>query len=316
MTKLLTYVRPVKAADSMDALVDELQKAVSDPADVIKAGFAPVPYCFGFQPSSKHADQVQAFSGLLGMSAITRMFASINLITGRQAKKITAVPSLKDPEEYVDGFNEQAEAAIKSVTAGPLTQIYNSSENNITRTEEQQLKRSDIHNFVLPRIFGGVPGITKAHMTQLDTVLTDLVTALKPLTVTPTDTQPVIKQVIFINYVNATDITGTGDVFVIEPICRMVTLTLQSDEWTNALLKPGFLKKNEKINFGMTTTTMNMKMDATKWAASKSRYEQVVKTAVSDEPALKKILDNGGIEGFGRATCMVLSLDPVKPSDD
>jgi hypothetical protein len=307
-TQLDTTKQPsgaVKETDNMDSLVYELQKAIEQPEEVVDAGYAPVPYFFAFQPSSKYADQRQAFNGLLGMNAITRMFAAINIVTARKAQEQNNGYSITKPAEYISSFNEGTEATIKALTVGPLSTFYDGSSGGSTQTEDQSLKRSDIHNFVLTRIFGGLSQISKNQMKDLDKLLTDLVSMLKPYKAGSATDQSLLKHVVLINYIKATDITGNGSVFVIEPYTRMVALTIKAQEWTTALQKPGFLKKNEKIKFSMTTTISDLKLDEAKYRANKARYEQAMKLTVGDQPDLKKIIDEGGIEAYGHKTSYV-----------
>lgn len=297
----------------MDSLVYELQKAIRQPEEVVEDGFAPVPYFFGFQPAAKYPDQRQAFDGLLGMAAICRMFAAINIVTARKAQDQNNGYSLSKSAEYVSSFNEGAEATIKALTVGPLASFYDNTIGGSVQTEDQTMKRSDIHAFVLSRVFGGLSQIGKSEMKSLDKLLTDLVSALKPFKAGSTTDQSTLKHVVVINYIKATDITGTGSVFVIEPFTRMVAVSLKAQEWFNALHKPGFLGKNEKIKFSMTTTITDLKLNEAKYQANKGRYEQAMKLTVGDSPELKGIIDQGGIEAYGHKTSYVW---PVETSDD
>ncbi|KAH7153631.1 hypothetical protein EDB81DRAFT_758574 [Dactylonectria macrodidyma] len=297
---------PVESMDSMDTVAIELEKAVAEPSATVKNGYAPAPFMFGFEPSAKYPDQRQAFSQLLGMSGITRMFAAINTVSARGARKQTEPYSLHVPKEYVAAFNEGTEATIKALTIGPLAGFYDSTMGGSTQTEELLLKRSELHPLVLRQIFSGLSPVTAKHLDDLDDVLTDFVAMLKPYQCTPTADQSTLKHVILINYIRATDISGGGSMFVIDAFTRMVSLTLKAEEWSVALRKPGILKRNEKIKFSITTTIAEMKLDGGKYQANKEKYEQALEMMIGDQADLKKIIKKGGLEAFGRETSIVL----------
>lgn len=289
----------------MENLVSELKRAISNPDQVVKAGFAPAPYFFGFEPSAKKTNESQAFSRLMGMSAVARMFAAVNIVATRQMQKQTEPYSIAKPEEYVAAFNDGTEATIKALTAGPLAGFYDSSSGGSTQREQQTLERSEIHKFVLSRIFGGLYQISKENLEKdLDQVLTQFVAQLKPFKACPATEHPALKHVILVNYVKTTDLSGSGTVLIVEAYTRMVTLTIEVGDWLSALQKPkpGLFRRSEKINFSMTTTVVEMKLNEAKYEANKPRYEQTLRLMVGDQPGLKKILDRGGLEAYGRET--------------
>ncbi|KAI8947101.1 hypothetical protein F4801DRAFT_562255 [Xylaria longipes] len=296
---------PVKTADSMDTVAFEIKRAVSKPEEVVKDGLAPVPYIFGFEPGAKNSDQYHAFCRLLGMAAVVRMFAAVNIVTTRQTNKQPEPYSLTKPEEYPAAFKEVTDATIKALTVGPLASLYDSSSGGSTQTEEQVLERSEIHKFVLSRVFGGLSQVSKKQLEHdLDRVLTQFVTQLKPFRATPEVDQDILKHVILINYARTTDLTGNGTVLVVDAYTRMVTLTMKVQDWFAALQKPKavLFKKPEKINFKMTTTVVDMKLNDAKYTASKGKYEQALKMMVDGHPELQQILDRGGLEAYGRET--------------
>jgi len=255
------------------------------------------------------------------MSAVIRMFAAMNIVTARKARKQEQAYSITKPNEYLEAFNEGTDATVAAITRGPLAGFYGSSGGGTTQTENVQLKRSELHKFVLPRIFGGLSQIGPDQMKALDVALTHFVSLLKPYkaasSTDPDDTttaltttterppQPQLKHVVLIQYVRATDITGSGDVFVYDACTRMVNISIGVDDWSTALRKPGFLSKNEKIKFTMARTTVDFKLDEAKFSAAKPKYEQAMKLTVDGHDDMKKIMDEGGLEGFGRATCTV-----------
>lgn len=301
----LEFSSPVKTADSMDTLAFEIKRAVSKPDEVMKDGLAPVPYIFGFEPGAKNSDQEHAFCGLLGMAAVVRMFAAVNIVATRQTNKQPEPYSLAKPKEYPAAFKEVTDATIKALTAGPLASFYDSSSGGSTQAEEQVLERSEIHKFVLSRVFGGLSQVSKKQLEQdLDHVLTQFVTQLKPFKATPEVDQDILKHVILINYVRTTDLTGNGTVLVVDAYTRMVTLTIKVHDWFSALQKPktGLFKRPEKINFRMTTTVVDMKLNDAKYKANKGKYEQTLKMMVDGDPELQQILDRGGLEAYGRET--------------
>lgn len=298
--------RPVKTKDSMQLVGDELRKDVTEPNASVEDGIAPAPFMIGLEPSAKYPDQRDAFTQLLGMAGITRMFAALNIVSARRARKQTEPYSLNKPEEYVSAFNEGTDAAIKALTVGPLAGFYDATLGGTTQTEEILVKRSELHDFVLRRIFSGLVSVGKTQMDELDNILTDFVASLKSYKCTPTADQPTLNHVILINYIRATDISGGGNVFVIDPYTRMVSLSIKADEWAVALRKPGILKRNEKIKFGMTTTITELKLDKAKYVANKDRYEQALQVMIGNQDDLKKITNKGGVEAFGRETSLVL----------
>lgn len=294
--------------DEMDNLALQLKETISEPIAVIKSGRAPVPFFFAFEPSAKYPDRLQAFAGLMGGSALIRMFAAMNVIGTRKSLEQTKAYTIKNPEEYVAAFNEKTEATIKAMTVGPLATMYRQADGGSTQKGEQLLKRSELHDFVLPRIFGGLAQISKKHMGDLDDVLTRFVASLKSFKVTPTSDQPQLKHVVLINYIKTTDITGDGSLFVTEAYTRMVILTIKAEDWSLALQKPSKLnplKKDERINFNMTVTIVDYKFDEARYQANKPKFEQVLKTMVDSEPELKKITGSGGLGAYGWKTCTV-----------
>lgn len=291
----------------MDSLVHELEEAISDPETIVKDGHAPVPFFFAFEPAAEHPRQQQAFAALLGMSAVIRMFAGLNIISARKAREHSAPYFINKPKEYVTAFAEKTDAVVKTLTQGPLTSLYSSMDGGSTQTEHQSLKRADLHDFVLPRIFGGLSQVSEDDMQQLDDQLTEFVRLLKPLKVQPAADQPTLDHVILLNYIRVTDLTGSGDALIVEPYTRMVNLSIKAEDWSHALQKPGYLKRNEKINFSMTTTTTEYKLDEARYRASKAKWEQALQIMVSENADLKGIIDHAGIEAFGRKTCTVFS---------
>lgn len=144
----------------MGSVAIELRKASADPDSVIEAGYAPSPFIFGFQPPENEPGQKEVFSQLLGASSLVRMFAALGITYARNLRKQDEPYSLANHAEYVAAFNEEAEATTRALTQGPLAELYDSSAGGSTQTEEVLLKRSELHSFVLPRIFGGLSCVT------------------------------------------------------------------------------------------------------------------------------------------------------------
>ncbi|GAB0137518.1 hypothetical protein EsDP_00005778 [Epichloe bromicola] len=303
------------SSDSMDMVAVELQRAIAEPTATIKHGQAPSSFIFGLEPSPKEDDQVKAFSQLLGMSAVVRMFAAVNTVAARGSRKQSKPYSLSKSGDYVAAFNEGTDAVIKALTVGPLAQFYDCSTGGSTQTESFTLKRTELHPLILKRVFSGLASITDEHMKDLDRVLTEFVSALKPYECDPTDDQPNLNHVVLINYIRATDLTGGGHVFVVEPFVRRVYISLKSQEWATALEKPGSFGRNEKIKFRIETTVTEMKLDGPKYQANKAKYEQVLQLMTSNKRDLEKILKKGGLEAFGRKTCFLLPAEEDKTED-
>ncbi|KAI0436577.1 hypothetical protein F4803DRAFT_541766 [Xylaria telfairii] len=301
---------PVKTTDSMGSLASEIKRAVSQLEEVVKNGLAPVPYIFGFEPGAGNSDQDHAFYGLLGMASVIRMFAAVNIVATRQTNDRIEPYSLTKPEEYPAAFQEVTDETIKALTTGPLATFYDLSSGGWTQTEDLLLERSQIHRFVLSRVFGGLSQVTQEQLDHdLDHVLTQFVAQMKPFKATPQVDQDTIKHVVLINYVRSTDLTGSGTVFIVDAYTRMVTLEIRIHDWFTALQKPktGLFKWPEKISFKMTTTVVDMKLNDAKYLANKDRYEQTLKMMVDGYPELQEILDRGGLEAYGRETSHILS---------
>jgi hypothetical protein len=164
----------------MDDLALQLKDAVTDATDVIGTRRPPVPFFFGFELSIQNSEQHRAFSGLVGATALIRMFSAKNIIAMRKSCKQSRPYSLGELNEFVTAFNETAEATMKALTAGPLSTMYKKADTGSTQTEEQLLERADLHAFVLLRIFGGLNQIKKQYMADLEKVLTRFVESFKP----------------------------------------------------------------------------------------------------------------------------------------
>jgi hypothetical protein len=321
----------------MDDLALALKDAATDADDVIKSGRPPAPFLVGFEPSEELTKGHSKFQSLVGVSALIRMFSAMNTVAMRKSRGEDGTPpSLGDPAKFICALNDMAEATVKALTAGPLVGIYRQTGNGSTQTEEQLLKRSDLHGFVLPRIFGGIRSITKTHMEELDKVLTTFVSSIRPFKVTIpsvdasdvkddesllTDsttvktatiaaTDHLIKFVVLIHHVRTTDITGDGTIVVCEPMTRMVNLNIRAKDWPIALHKPSKLdlfRKNEKVAFKMTTTILDFKLDEQKFIAAKSKFEIALKMMVGKDPTLAKIVEQDGLAGYGRQTCTIFA---------
>lgn len=289
----------------MNSLTVELEEAISEPDEILKDGHAPVPFFFAFEPAAENPIQQESFAALLGMSAVIRMFAGLDIISTRKARHQSTPYSITKPEEYVSAFAEKMDATVKALTQGPLTAFYQ-LDGGTTQSEHQSLTHADLHPFVLQRIFGGLSQVGEDAMKELDHQLTHFVALLNPFKVQPAADQPTLSHVILVNYVRVTDITGSGNALIIEPYTRMVNLSIKTADWSHALQKPGYFQRKQKINFSMTTTTTEFKLDKGRYQANKARYEQALQLMVSEDPDLKQIIDDGGIEEFGRKTCTVL----------
>lgn len=317
-----------------------LKDAASDSNDVIKSGRPPVPFIVGIEPLKDNAEGYVQFQSLVGVSSLVRMFAAMNSVAIRKSRGDNGTsPSLGDPTKYINALNDTAEATVKALTAGPLAGMYQPLDNGSTQTEEQLLKRADIHSFVLPRIFGGLPSITKEHMEDLDDILTKFVASIKPFkisipsgdasddkdnqhpqtastTITTAATvapDHLIKFVVLIHHVKTTDVTGDGAVLICEPMTRMVNLSIRVEDWARALQKPGkldLLRRNEKVALKLTTTIVEMRLDEKKFIAAKPKFETALKMMVGKDPALTKIVEEDGLVGYGRETCNIYETGP------
>ncbi|KAK4174153.1 hypothetical protein QBC36DRAFT_334304 [Triangularia setosa] len=248
----------VRAQDSMGDLKLHLREVIAEPTDLIKKGTAPPPYFFAFEPSGRSQEQAQKFAALLGGSALARIFAGMNLVrsnpdhSGGDETSTTRHYSLSNPREYVAAFNEKTEAAINAFTKGPLASMYRPCDGGATASQDLECTRAELHDMVLPRIFGGLDQVGKAHLAELDKVLTRFTAALKPFQVSTTsDSQdghegyggsqplPELKHAVVVNYVKSIDITGgSGGIYVHKPYTRVAIFSVKPQHWASALQKP------------------------------------------------------------------------------
>lgn len=297
-------VAPPIPTDRMDVLVALVEGSILEPEVLIKRGDAPVPKFIGIGPPEERNDEHQAFSALMGMLTMIRLFAAINQVSARQRSNRIKGYSIDNPKEIGLAFAEGADATLHALTEGLLSTFY-SFESGQTQTANQSLKRAEIHSFVLTRIFGGIPQVDEETLENLDGVLTAFVNQVKPYKVAKSLDQPTMNHCVLINYVKTTDLTGSGEALVLEPYTRMVFLKVKADEWGHALQKPGFLKRNEKVNFSMEFVITEMKLDEGKYRAAKPQWEKVVQLIANEKEELKEIVDKDGIEGFGRKTSVL-----------
>lgn len=300
----------------MDDLALQLKDAITDCGKVTDAGRPPVALFFGFEPSAKQEDTSREnFMNLIGVSSLVRMFSAMNIITARKARDQSGrSDSIRNPAHFVAAINEEADAVIKAITGGPLASMYQQVNSGSTQTEEQLLKRPELHEFVLPRIFGGLRAIGKEHMENLDDILTKFTSALRPFKADKTkssdESEQQLRFAVLIHYVKTTDITGDGTVVVCEPMARLVSISVRAEDWAHALDKPSkldLLRRNEKIRFKMTTTALELRLNQENYRAAKPKFEQALRLMVDKDAELLKIVEGGGLHGYGRETCNIFA---------
>ncbi|KAF7672880.1 hypothetical protein GT037_008831 [Alternaria burnsii] len=315
-TSQISREAPLKELDAMDDLALQLKDAVTSCGEVAKAGRPPVAFFFGFRPSVKQDDSVrQNFDSLIGVSSLARMFSAMNIITARKARdQGGSSDSVRDPSHFVTMINEEADAVVKAITSGPLASMYQQHNSGSTQTEEQLLKRSELHDFVLPRIFGGLRAIGKDHMKDLDDVLTRFTSTLRSFKADKTGSSDgsdqQLKFAVLIHYVNTTDVTGDGTVIICDPMTRLVSISVRVQDWAHALDKPSKVdlrRRNEKVPFKMTTTTLELRLNQNNYLAAKPKFEQALKLMVDKDAELMKIVENGGLLGYGHETCNIFT---------
>ncbi|CAN9444625.1 unnamed protein product [Alternaria alternata] len=306
---------PLKELDAMDDLALQLKDAVTGCGEVAKAGRPPVAFFFGFKPSAKQDDDVrQSFDSLLGASSLVRMFSAMNIITARKARDQGGhSDSIRDPAHFVTVINEEADAVVKAITSGPLASMYQQVSNS-TQTEEQLLKRPELHDFILPRIFGGLRVIGKDHMKDLDDTLTRFTSTLRPFRADKTESangnDQQLKFAVLIHYVKTTDVTGDGTVVICDPMTRLVSISVRAQDWAHALDKPSKLdlrRRNEKVPFKMTATSLELRLNQNDYIAAKPKFEQALKLMVDKDAELLKIVEDGGLLGYGQETCNIFA---------
>ena len=244
-----------------------LREATAEPTELIKQGTAPPPYFFAFKPSGQGQEQERKFAALLGASALARIFAGMHLVRsspdhsggggGGGGGNECSTPrhySLSNPSEYVAAFNEKTEATINAFTNGPLASMYRQCDGGATASLDLEVTRAELHAMVLPRIFGGLDKVGKAHLAELDKVLTRFTAALEPFKVPTTSrgqggkegdeehdgSQPLpeLKHVVVVNYVKSIDITGgSGGIYLHAPYTRVAIFSVKPQDWASALQK-------------------------------------------------------------------------------
>jgi len=252
-----------------------LREAITKQTDLIRQGTAPPPYFFAFEPSAKAGQEpVQKFASLLGVSALARIFAAMNLVKSAPDHSNGGEGgghhyNLSNPGEYVAAFNEKAEATINAFTNGPLAAMYKHADGGAAASLELDVTRAELHGMVLPRIFGGLDQ-AEIHLKELDNVLTGFTSALKPFKLPVkappaphiqtekggdeeggnsdmihkedggSDTHPLpdLKHAVVVNYVRTIDITGgSGGIYIHKPCTRIAIFTVKPEHWAAALRK-------------------------------------------------------------------------------
>ncbi|CAN9213156.1 unnamed protein product [Alternaria alternata] len=309
---------PLQELDAMDDLALQLKDAVTSCGEVAKAGRPPVAFFFGFKPSAKQDDDVrQNFENLVGISSLVRMFSAMNIIAARKGRHQGGhSDSIRDPAQFVTAINEEADAVVNAITSGPLASMYQQYNGGGTQTEDQLLKRPELHDFVLPRIFGGLPAVGKDHMKDLDDILTRFTSTLRPFkpdkTGSSDGSDQQLKFVVLIHYVKTTDVRGDGTVVICDPMTRLVSISVRVQDWTHALDKPSKVdlrRRNEKVPFKMTTTTLELRLNQNNYLAAKPKFEQALKLMVDKDAELMKIVEDGGLLGYGHETCNIFAAE-------
>jgi hypothetical protein len=93
---------------------------------------------------------------------------------------------------------------------------------------------------------------------------------------------------------------------VFEPYTRMAFLKVKTSDWSHALQKPGILKRNEKINFSLEYAITDMKLDQAHYQAAKPKWERVFELIGGGHDKLQDLVNEGGIEAFGRRTSLLI----------
>ncbi|KAK4198391.1 hypothetical protein QBC40DRAFT_283933 [Triangularia verruculosa] len=128
--------------------------------------------------------------------------------------------------------------------------MYGQGDGGTTSSLDLECTRAELHAKVLPRIFGGLNQVGKAHLEELDKVLTGFTAALKPFKLpTPPPSQGEdgkdgspqphdLKLAVQVNYVKSIDITGgSGSIYIHKPFTRIVIFTVKPQQWASALQK-------------------------------------------------------------------------------
>ncbi|CAN9207694.1 unnamed protein product [Alternaria alternata] len=262
---------PLKELDAMDDLALQLKDAVTGCGEVAKAGRPPVAFFFGFKPSAKQDDDVrQSFDSLLGASSL-RAYVLCHEHYHGSAKRETRVEhsdSIRDPAHFVTVINEEADAVAKAITSIPLASMY-----------QQLLKRPELHDFILPRIFGGLRTIGKDHMKDLDDTLTRFTSTLRPFRAGKTESangnDQQLKFAVLIDYVKTTDLD--------------------------------LRRRNEKVPFKIRATSLELRLNQNDYIAAKPKFEQALKLMVDKDAELLKIVEDGGLLGYGQETCNIFA---------
>ena len=284
----------------MDKLVSLFGDSLLKREDLIARGEIPIPVIVGIEPAKENAEMTAAFSSLMGMSTMIRLFAAINQIQAAKDSERNTPYNINDPEQIAMGFQDRADATLRTLSGGAMAFVYEQVDST-TLSVVPALRREEIQPFILKTILSGISQINADTSSALSEYMKDFIKDLKPFKIVPSPEHTKLSHCILINYVKSIDLTGGGKIFVLERYTRLVHLKIKIEDWTHALTKPPFLKRNEKIPFAVDFTIADYKLDEGKYQAAKPKWERVVQI-IPNEDNIKEILDKGGIEAFGRNT--------------
>ena len=119
-----------------------------------------------------------------------------------------------------------------------------------------------------------------------------------------------LKFTVLIHYVSTIDIAGVGGIFVTEPKTRLVSISVRAEDCAHALDKPSksdLLRQNEKVRLKITVTTSELRLNQKNYNAHKPSFEQTFRSMVEKDAELLKIVEDGGLLGYGRETCNIFA---------
>lgn len=291
----------------MDMLISLMENDLLDFETVVKQGQAPPSIFLGLQPPSKFDNANHEFTALMGMSAMIRLYASMNQLSTRKNQNRSNPFSIDRPDEIIRAFAEEADVVAQTLTRGVLSNMYE-SEGGRVENMSPSLKRTEIHDFILKNILTELPQINGDILKKLDETLTHYIDLIRTHRLTPTPTNPTMNHSVVVNYIRTQDISGDGKVVLIDCFTRLVFIKVKAEDWIHATQKPGFLKRNEKIAFPLEITVTDLKLNKKAYANSKPKWEQIFQIVGSDSKVVQPVLDKGGIEEFGRQTSVILPM--------
>ncbi|KAF2267243.1 hypothetical protein CC78DRAFT_541898 [Lojkania enalia] len=284
-----------------DDLVSILQDTLLDRKILVQAGKAPFPLSLGILPSGKDGNKTKKFSSLMGMMAILRLLAAVNEMQAQEKDGRLKNLTINNPGEAGRALADRAKAMYHDLTIAPLGSLF-SLQDEQTLTVNQSIKCADIRRVVLETAFDGMDEIELVALERIDDLLAEFISDLKPYKVSKTVEQPSVNLCMLIHYLKE---GLEGGQAVLEPCTRMVFVDSRTETWFDMFEKANF-KSDEEVQVLMEITIVDIKLNEEQYRAMKPNLEDMFDAVAQKNEDLKAILDEGGIERFGRSTSVIV----------